>query len=365
MTDTNPGYWEDYSNLQQVKHRLIQEYLKGWFPILGSWSGRIIYFDTHAGRGQHATGERGSPIVALETFLDHNHREKILRRCEVVFYFIELDDANLAELRERVEKLGKLPDRLVVITKVGNCYEILQGVVEKLRGEGQNLAPALIFVDPYGFKIPGTILRDLMAFQKVELVVNVMWRELDMQITNAKTGLGTETINEIFPDINWSSKINESSSEGRVDDVARLYCELTNAAWPTYIRMFDNNRTRYFLLHLSNHRKGRRLMKDCMWKVCPDATDTGQFFARKFEEDTQLALTFKPDLSPLKSWVLKQLCGGPLEYSQIECALLSELWRETHLKEMIRSLRESGEIKADGYGSRFAFSNNPRLSLPG
>lgn len=47
--DSNPSYWAEYTNLQHVKHALIQEYLKGWFPKLGFWSGRIVYLDTHAG----------------------------------------------------------------------------------------------------------------------------------------------------------------------------------------------------------------------------------------------------------------------------------------------------------------------------
>ena len=53
VQDTNPSYWSEYTNLQHVKHALIREYLKGWFPKLGFWSGRIVYLDTHAGRGRH------------------------------------------------------------------------------------------------------------------------------------------------------------------------------------------------------------------------------------------------------------------------------------------------------------------------
>ena len=363
MTDANPKYWEDYSNLQRVKHRLIGEYLKGWYPILGSWSGRIVYFDTHAGRGRHDTGDLGSPIVALRTFLEHRHRDRILGRSEVVFYFIELVEHNLAELRNEIGQLGTLPDRLIVETEVGNCFEILQEIVDTLRRETMSMAPALIFVDPYGFTIPGTILRDLMAFERVELVVNVMWRELDMQISNARAGRAAAAMDEIFPDIDWQSRISAKNSEDRVDQVAKLYCDLTDAKWPTYIRMFDSNRTRYFLLHLSNHPKGRNLMKDCMWKVCPEAAGSGQFFAGKMDDEGQLALTFDPDMSELKTWVLEQLGSGPVQYEQLEGALLPELWRNTHLKDTIRGLRGAGEVKAGGFAGKFAFNKNPKLSL--
>jgi len=67
--DTNPKYWKEYTNLQHVKHSLIRNYLNGWFPMLGSWAGRILYFDTHAGRGKHKGGQKGSPLVALDCVL--------------------------------------------------------------------------------------------------------------------------------------------------------------------------------------------------------------------------------------------------------------------------------------------------------
>jgi len=54
--------------------------------------------DTHAGRGKHVSGEEGSPLVAMRTFLEHSWRDKILARCEVRFMFIELDNTNVAHL---------------------------------------------------------------------------------------------------------------------------------------------------------------------------------------------------------------------------------------------------------------------------
>jgi hypothetical protein len=43
--ETDPKYWTQYTNLQYVKHTLNRNYLNGWLPRLGSWSGRILYFD--------------------------------------------------------------------------------------------------------------------------------------------------------------------------------------------------------------------------------------------------------------------------------------------------------------------------------
>lgn len=84
-SDVNPAYWAEYSNLQKTKHDLIRCYLGGWFAKLGSWAGRVLYFDTHAGRGKHLSGELGSPLVALTTLLKHTARERLLQKCTFSF----------------------------------------------------------------------------------------------------------------------------------------------------------------------------------------------------------------------------------------------------------------------------------------
>lgn len=113
FTDPNPGYWEEYGPFQRVKHDLIRCYLNGWFPKLGTWAGRVLYVDTHAGRGRHVSGEPGSPLIALKTFLEHSYRNELLKKSEFRFLLIERDPANLDELGRELAALGTLPNRVV------------------------------------------------------------------------------------------------------------------------------------------------------------------------------------------------------------------------------------------------------------
>ena len=55
--DPSPEYWREYGPFQHAKHCLIKHYLDGWFPKLGTWAGRVLYIDTHAGRGRYSSGE--------------------------------------------------------------------------------------------------------------------------------------------------------------------------------------------------------------------------------------------------------------------------------------------------------------------
>jgi three-Cys-motif partner protein len=165
-------YWAEYSNLQRVKHELIRRYLGGWFAKLGSWAGKVLYLDTHAGRGKHLTGQLGSPLIALDTLLKHSHHHRLLQRCEFVFYFIEKDGENLDKLNAEIASLGAFPVGVRIYPVSGDCFSEVGKLVASLRSTRSAMAPAFVFVDPYGFKIPAALLRDLMTAGRVELLIS-------------------------------------------------------------------------------------------------------------------------------------------------------------------------------------------------
>ena len=80
------------------KHLLLRAYLDGWFAILGSFSGRLLFVDGFAGPGEYADGEMGSPLVAIESVRQHKNQGR-LRSVEVVFLFIEQDEGRVDTLR--------------------------------------------------------------------------------------------------------------------------------------------------------------------------------------------------------------------------------------------------------------------------
>jgi three-Cys-motif partner protein len=358
VVDPRPEYWQEYSNLQQVKHDLIRNYLQGWLPKLGLWAGRIVYFDTHAGRGRHASGQLGSPLVALDTLLRHSAREKILAKSDVAFFFIERDKDNLSSLEEELAQRGELPSRITCRPVTADCFELLGELIAWFKEPGRKLAPAFFFIDPYGFKIPGRLLRELMSFERVELFVNVIWRELDMAM--AQPGTMATTLDEVFDGDRWRAWLTTDDFDERAHRTVEGIKELTSARWATYIRMRgDNNATRYLLVHLTNHDAGRDLMKDCIWKVSPD----GGFYARKSDNPRQEYLIKpEPDLSPLRDWVLARL---PRRWQSLEEDLRETMWRAPHLNGVVRDLRKAGKIDGRGYTGKFLPSTNPELFVTG
>jgi three-Cys-motif partner protein len=358
--DTNPDYWKDYKNLQKVKHELIEQYLSAWFPMLGTWSGRIVYVDTHAGRGRHVTGQYGSPLVAIKTLLGHKYRDLIFKKSEVVFTFIETDESNCESLESEIKDLGSLPEKIKAEVICSDCFDTLREIIHDLNKSSKKMAPAFVFVDPYGFKIPIDVLTDLMKFEGVELFVNVIWRELAMAIARDNNPSGmVETLSLIFGGDEWK-KLKNLEFNDMADAAVTLLKNKIGARWSTYIRMLGpRGATRYILLHLSNHDAGRDLMKDCIWKVCPE----GGHFARFTDNQGQQELiTIEPDLRPLEKWVLTKLKKRPCKWQDLINDVRPEIWRTKHLNDVIRGLRQKRIINGRG-AEKFFPSHNPELYL--
>ncbi len=356
-------YWQDYGPFQQVKHDLIRRYLGGWFAKLGGWAGRVLYVDTHAGRGRHVSGEPGSPLVALQTLLRHSHRDRLLEKSCFRFLFIERDPENLAALRRELAALGQMPEGIHVDTAVEDAFALLSEGINRLTRERKKLAPAFVFVDPYGFKVPAGLLAQLMVAGRVELFVNVIWRELDMAVQQRPEPGSTlaNTLDSVFGGNEWRVVIDGRSQDERLDQAARLLAAKVGAGWWTYIRMVSGgNATRYMLLHLTNHDAGRDLIKDCLWRVCPD----GGFHVLQSDQPGQPTLFERePNLGPLKDWIVRKLAQRPHRWRELETAIRPEMWTAGHLNKMVLEMRRAKVIVGEDYAGRFSASANPVLRL--
>jgi hypothetical protein len=227
------------------------------------------------------------------------------------------------------------------------------------------MAPAFLFVDPYGFKIPAALLGDLMKAGRVELFINVMWRELDMLIQQ-RPAPGTphaQTLDEIFGSSSWRTEVIGDGMDERLDRAIPLMARGIGAKWWTSaVRMVTGGQaTRYVLLHLTNSDDGRDLMKECAWSVSP----AGGFIVRRSDNpDQQFLIKPEPDLRPLRDWILNRLSRRPQRWQDLHAAVRPEWWLPKHVNELVRELKNEGVISAESVpGRRFGAAANPLLRL--
>lgn len=91
----------------KAKHEILTRYLDAWFPILASWSERVLFIDGFAGPGSYKSGEPGSPRLALASA---KGQERFLRNSTVMFLFNEADPSRFQLLEDwRTDENGSIP----------------------------------------------------------------------------------------------------------------------------------------------------------------------------------------------------------------------------------------------------------------
>ena len=160
------------------KHLLLRSYLDGWFPILGSFSGRLLFVDGFAGPGEYANGEKGSPLVAIESVRRHKSEGR-LTPVEAVFLFIEQD-------ARRVEHLKALSGSSVAYTADDHVHVLpgtfddhMASLLDQLDAQSKSLAPAFVMIDPFGVKgSPMQLIGRILRNPKSECLISFMYEPI-------------------------------------------------------------------------------------------------------------------------------------------------------------------------------------------
>jgi len=358
MSSADDRYWAGYDGLQNAKHQLIKKYLGGWFPILASWQGRVLYIDCHAGRGRHRTGHEGSPILALRLLLEHKLRPRILASTEVHLLFFEIDQRNYACLQEELSAFHPLPDNVKVHAFLADYESHLRAAIEDLKAKNQSLAPALAFIDPYGFAISMHFLNDFLSFERSELIVNFMYRYIDMAIHNEAQ---EHNMDALFGTPEWRKLALIKDPQTRAEQTISLFAGQLAAKHVTFMRMIgENNALKYVLIHATNHKKGRELIKSAIWSVTPD----GSFATHEAHEPGQLILIVPdPELSPLRIALAKEYSGQTVNMEELYDWLLYQPYLRKHLHKCLKEMQSQSLLEFTGYQGSFAFSRNPSVAF--
>lgn len=324
--------WEMESHTK-AKHDILKRYLGAWFPIMDRWEQRIIYIDGFAGPGEYSAGEKGSPIIALETAL--KHRQPI--KNEVVFIFIEADSKRCEHLDHLIKRF-ELPKNFHVQMYCERFDERLTGILDYLEEQEKNLAPTFAFIDPFGYShTPFDIVTRIMAHDKCEILITFMYEEINRFVDHPSPS-EEEHRNRLFGTEKWQKARGISDPKDRRLFLHDLYKEqLEKKANIRYVRSFEminkGNRTDYFLFFGTNNITGLRKMKEAMWNV--DET-SGTVFSDTTDFGQMVLFDAEPDYGHLRRQIIKRFKGGIIPVEEIERFVLEETaFRETHYKKQI------------------------------
>src|SRR5258708_28755440 len=153
----------------RAKHEILRRSLEAWLPIMTSYNGRIIYLDGFAGPGEYNKGEPGSPIIAIDSFLNHIHSP--IRTKEVLFFFIEQDHKRCEHLKQLLAQ-RTLPTTASYEIAEGNFDETMTELLSQLESHQLRLAPTFAFIDPFGYShTPMSTIKRLVSHPKSKLLI--------------------------------------------------------------------------------------------------------------------------------------------------------------------------------------------------
>jgi three-Cys-motif partner protein len=325
-----------------AKHELLRRYLSAWFPILGTYHGRIVYIDGFAGPGRYSKGEPGSPLIALEVA----SKQRTATAGEIVFWFVEERADRLTHLRQELAKI-LIPAHFKVTADFGRFDEKFGSVLESMEVGGQHIAPTFAFIDPFGFSgIPFALIERLLRQSRCEAFITFMVDAINRFLEHPED----KVVQHIVEAFGGDDAVGIAKGAGdRVSKLRDLYqSKLATAA--QYVRFFEmrdrNDRPQYYLFFATNSALGHLKMKEAMWKVDPggefrfsDATNPGQLVLFEADPTHSLAAEIRNQFGGKRAVIGREV----RTFVEDRTAYLKK-----HMTAALKREEEGGHIVVDG-----------------
>lgn len=339
-----------------AKHAIYQRYLERWFPILltgrEKWYPSVTYVEGFAGPGVYRTGERGSPVIALQAFIEKVPPTKGASR----FLFVDDDPRCVALLREQlvpvIEKTTRTEKTMSVEVVEGTCESQLEKQLTAADAWGR---PIFAMLDSWGnAPIPYRLLKRLAGNVSSEVMITFYPQHFVRFVTD----LG-EAADDVFGgDRRWREVAHLSDGLTKRMHLLDCYRRALSQAGFQYLLAFElvpRTGQPLYLLFGTNHPLGVKKMKDALWEV-DRSYGVGFRDPRDDQEETLFELN-EPQLAPLGRLLLPEIAkagaNGCRANDLVNFTLFETVFRKEHVLPTIGVLRDEGKIETDRAGRIF------------
>jgi len=338
---------EELKEVSIAKHRILSNYFPTWATILGQHP-NLVYVDCFAGAGKYNENEPGSPLIIFKLGRDLINTKKVKN---LLLIFIEKNKKN-AELLQRILDA-------TANSKEGIDYyvysEDAENITDKLLDAIPTNWPAFFFIDPYGHPLSFPTIRKILEHPRREVFLNLMWFSINRDLNNPKE---KEPLNKMFGHSSWQNQSFITEKGDVRENYFLKYVESEiGARFPIHFKIIFGpddkvkgyNRTKYYLIHFSNHEKAALTMKQIMHKL-GDEEGTFDYSASRQE----VLFTRTPQISQLKEYLVSNYCGKGIRISflQLQIDTISDLpFIEKHYRAAIKEM-EGKELEIERIESK-------------
>lgn len=345
VTHETPQHLKQVS---RIKHVILQKYLPPWTQILGSANRRLCYFDCYAGPGIYELdGEfvDGSPIIAIKAAKDY--LSKAIRK-GMTIALVEKDDEQRACLEKQLTKVQPYGPGL----NVRVFGEDAGAFVPNLLNDVPNLAPSFFMVDPYSHPLTIPILNKILCRERTEALITFMYYRINMDAGNPNTKY---LLDEMFGNNDWRGQpFLQRTSIEREAGFLEYFKAQVNAKYKLHFRIrYDpedrtgGSRTKYYLIHASNHPRAALLMKQVMW---PLGDEEGLFDYSATKQEFLFSSSPKED--ELKAYLTQHYAGKQIEYDLLQEETWDLPFVDKHYRSTLKHLVSEGKAEMQPITSR-------------
>ncbi len=321
-----PDFFDQRREWSRWKHEILRRYLPKFAGILGSRHRRIFYVDAFAGAGTYSKDDvpvPGSPLIAasLGAAIVQANAESNKWPYELHCINIEPDSHHFLELCAATSSYPQS----IIQNLHGTFYERLSTILSAVGSH-----PTLFFLDPFGYKgMEWDTISALAAradTAKTELLINFQATKADrdagwLDSYNQPARISfVQSLNDLMGTDAWQRIYEADLPSGeRHEQLTALYASslanLFHGIVARYPVRTMTGQLKYYVLHVTSHRRGCREMSDVIFRV--EREYLGERERAQFDRGRQL--TFDEMLAP------------PLSPQETEVQLISRLAEDIYV----------------------------------
>lgn len=364
-------FFEERSDQSEVKARIVTKYFFAWaqvvMPTAAKHGGKIACIDLYAGPGRYKDGAASTPLLVLQTAIDHPRMSQML-----VSYFNDAKNENTATLQEEIDQLPgieKLKHKPIV-----TCGEVDDEAAKYFNET--NLIPSFSFIDPFGYKgLSLNIIKGVIKDWGCDCVFFFNYNRIN-------AGIGNEFVAQHMDDLFGKERADALRTRlpGLTPELreAAILEELANEikrlggthVLPFTFKNASGTRTSHKLIFVSKHFRGYSIMRSIMAGES-STHDEGvpSFIYSPADASMPLLFSLAQPLSKLKKSLLDTFAGQEVNFSHIyESHSIDTPYVDKNYREILKQLENEGAISVRSTkGKRRAgtFADHVLIRFPG
>lgn len=346
------SFFEEMEEQSKVKTEIVAKYFRAWAMVMIATIKRygrprkIAYVDLFAGPGRYKDGTKSTPLLVLEQAIQDPELKGML-----VVVLNDRDPDNARELEEAIADIPGIGD--LKYKPIVENFEVGEGIAQEF--EKLQMAPSLVFIDPWGYKgltlkLVGSVIKDWGC----DCVFFFNYNRINMGLDNPAV---EAHLNALFG--KKRARSLRTQLEGmppgeRELSIVEALCESLKECGGKYVLPFRfrnpaGTRTNHHLIFVTKAFKGYEIMKEIMAKESTSYEEgVASFEFSPANKSQSFLFALSRPLEDLAEMLLQSFAEQTLTMGEIyRKHNVGTRFIQRNYKEVLATLERQGKIQAD------------------